>query len=115
MKNNTLEIPSSTDFFSSDQLLNNVGTPFIIGLAIGYFAKKMLLLCLLLCGAAIVILFISEYYEITQINYEKLEHAVEPATSLIKQYKDFLIAHLLNFPTKGISATTGFFLGFKLG
>jgi uncharacterized membrane protein (Fun14 family) len=115
MKNNTIEIPTTTDFFSSDYLINNVGTPFIIGFAVGYFAKKILLLSLLVCGAAIVLLFVSEHFEVTHINYQKLEHTVEPATQWITQFKDFLLAHLSNFPSKGISATSGFLVGFKLG
>ncbi len=115
MKNSAIELPTSTDFFTSDYLINNVGTPFLIGLAVGYFAKKIVLLGLLLGGAAIALLFASEHFEVTHINYEKLEHTVAPATQWITQTKDFLIAHLSNFPSKGISATSGFLLGFKLG
>ena len=115
MKKNPLELPTASEFFTSDYLINNVGTPFIIGLAVGYFAKKILLLCLLVCGAAIVLLFASEHFEVTHINYEKLEHTVEPATQWITQFKDFLIAHLSHFPSKGISATSGFLIGLKLG
>ncbi len=115
MKNNTIEIPNTTDFFTSDYLINNVGTPFIIGLAVGYFAKKILLVCLFILGAAIVLLFASEHFEVAHINYDKLEHTVEPATQWITQFKNFLLAHLSNFPSKGISATSGFLLGFKLG
>ncbi len=116
MKKNPLELPTSSEFFTSDYLINNVGTPFIIGLAVGYFAKKILLLCLLVVGAAIVFLFVSENFQLTPpINYEKLEHTVQPATQWITQSKDFLIAHLSNFPSKGISATSGFLVGFKLG
>ena len=116
MKKNPLELPTSSEFFTSDYLINNVGTPFIIGLAVGYFAKKILLLCLLIVGAAIVFLFVSEHFQlIDPINYDQLEHTVEPATLWIIQSKDFLIAHLSNFPSKGISATSGFLLGFKIG
>ncbi len=114
MKNNLIELPTTTDFFSSDYLINNIGTPFIIGLAVGYFAKKILLLSLLLLGASMVVLFASEHFEITHINYDKLAQTIEPATQSITQFKEFLITHLSNFPSKGISATTGFLVGFKL-
>jgi uncharacterized membrane protein (Fun14 family) len=36
---------------SSAFLLGNVGAPFVIGLAVGYFAKKMLRFALFLGGA----------------------------------------------------------------
>lgn len=108
-------VPSPADIFSTEYVFENLGTPFVIGLAVGYFAKKMLLISLLLLGAAIVLLFASEYLEITQINYTKLEQAVQPATSAAKSFKDFLLSRLSNFPSKGLSATAGFVVGFKLG
>jgi len=40
MKNHTVDAPSSTDIFTSDFMIGNVGTPFVMGLAVGYFAKK---------------------------------------------------------------------------
>ena len=52
------------DVFPSALLLTNVGVPFVIGVAVGYFAKKMLRVALFLGGAAIVLLFVSEYYGI---------------------------------------------------
>ena len=116
MKDKLNEVaPSPADIFSTEYVFENLGTPFVIGLAVGYFAKKMLLISLLLLGAEIVLLFASEYLEITQINYTKLEQAVQPATSAAKSFKDFLLSRLSNFPSKGLSATAGFVVGFKLG
>jgi uncharacterized membrane protein (Fun14 family) len=115
MKNNTIDTHSSTDIFSSDFMIGNVGTPFIMGLAVGYFAKKMLLMTLFLCGAAIVLLFIGEYYEIAEINDLNLQQAADSATDVAKQSGDFLVKRLSGITSKGVSAAGGFFVGFKLG
>jgi len=115
MKNKTIDTPSSADIFSPDFMIGNVGTPFIMGLAVGYFAKKMLLMTLLLCGAAIVLLFVGEYYGIAEINDLNLQQAANSATVVAKQSGDFLVKRLSNITSKGVSAAGGFFVGFKLG
>ena len=115
MKNNTVDTLSSTDIFSSDFMIGNVGTPFVMGLAVGYFAKKMLLMTLFLCGAAIVLLFVSEYYGITEISDLNLQQATDSATEAVKQSGDFLVKRLSGITSRGVSAAGGFFVGFKLG
>ena len=115
MKNNTVDAFSATDIFSSDFMIGNVGTPFVMGLAVGYFAKKMLLMTLFLCGAAIVLLFVGEYYGITEISDINLQQAANTATEAAKQSGDFLIKRLSSITSKGVSAVGGFFVGFKVG
>ena len=115
MKNKTNDLSSSADIFSSNYIIENIGTPFAIGLAVGYFAKKMLLISLFLCGGAIVLLFISEYFGMAQISDANIQQAADTATVAAKQSGDFLIKRLSNFTSKGVSATGGFFVGFKLG
>jgi uncharacterized membrane protein (Fun14 family) len=115
MKNNTVAAPTATDFFSSDFMINNVGTPFAIGLAVGYFAKKMLFITLFLCGAAIVLLFVGEHFGITKISDINLQQAADSATDAVKQSGDFLMKRLSSFTSKGVSATGGFLVGLKLG
>ena len=104
-----------TDFLSSTFLMGNVGAPFIIGLAVGYFAKKMLRLALFLGGAAIVLLFVSEYYGITEMTDEKLQSAANAATGMAKQSSGFLVERLSHITSKGISGVGGFFVGLKIG
>ena len=53
----TSELP--TDMLSSTFLVGDVGAPFVIGLASGYFAKKMLRLALFIGGAAIVLMVLA--------------------------------------------------------
>jgi len=115
MNNNAMGWPVTSDIFTSDYLINNLGTPFAIGLAVGYFAKKMLLISLFLFGAAIVLLFVSEQYGITEINDINLQHAAESATHTVKESGGFLINRLSKITSKGVSATGGFLVGFKLG
>jgi len=115
MNTQPVDAASSTDIFSSAFLLGNVGTPFVIGLAVGYFAKKMLRTVLFLGGAAIVLLFVAEYYDIIDITDEKLQHAASAATEAAKSSGGFLVDRLTSVTSKGASGVGGFFVGFKLG
>lgn len=114
MKNNLIDSLSFTDIFSSDFMIGKVGAPFVIGLAVGFFAKKMLFTALFLGGAAIVFLFISEYYGVTQINDIQLQEATDAATDVVKQSGSYLVERLSGITSKGVSAAGGFFVGFKM-
>ena len=115
MKKAFADANPSTDIFTSDFIVGNVGAPFAMGLAVGYFAKKMLLTALFLCGAAIVLLFVSEYYGITEISDIDLQQATDSATEAVEQSGDYLVKRLSRITSKGVSAAGGFFVGFKLG
>jgi uncharacterized membrane protein (Fun14 family) len=107
--------PPVSDILSSPFLLANVGAPFVIGLAVGYFAKKMLRMALFLGGAAVVAVFASEYYGITHVSDAELQHAAQTATEVAKSSGDFLVERLSSITAKGVSGVGGFFAGFKLG
>ncbi|SEA91231.1 Uncharacterized membrane protein, Fun14 family [Thiothrix caldifontis] len=115
MNDYSLHAAPTTDILSSAFLLGNVGAPFIIGLAVGYFAKKMLRLALFLGGAAIVLLFVTEYYGITEMTDEKLQSAANAATGVVKESGGFLVERLSHITSKGVSAVAGFFVGLKIG
>ncbi|WP_296674153.1 MULTISPECIES: FUN14 domain-containing protein [unclassified Thiothrix] len=106
---------ASTDILSSTFLLGNVGAPFVIGLAVGYFAKKMLRMALFLGGAAIVLLFITEYYGVTSMADAKLQGAADAASHMARQSGSFLMERLSHITSKGVSAVAGFFVGLKMG
>jgi len=106
---------ASNDLLSSGFLMGNVGAPFVIGLAVGYFAKKMLRLALFIGGAAIVLLFITEYYSGTEVANEGLQHAANAATGMAKSSGGFLIERLSHITSKGVSSVAGFFVGLRLG
>ncbi len=115
MNNHVVNVEPSTDIFSSAFLLGSVGAPFIIGMAVGYFAKKMLRTALFLGGAAIVLLFVSEYYGIVHVDDIQLQHAANAATDMAKSSSHFLVQRLSSITSKGVSASVGFFAGIKLG
>jgi len=106
---------TETDFLSSSFLLGNVGAPFIIGLAVGYFAKKMLKIALLIGGGALVLMFAAEYYGIATVSDESIEQAATAAGELARESGSFLMDRLSEFTARGASATTGFLIGLKLG
>ncbi len=115
MNNSPVNATPSTDILSSAFLLANVGAPFVIGLAVGYFSKKILRLALFLGGAAIVLLFITEYYGITHMPDEQLQSAATAATGIAQQSGGFLMERLSHITSKGVSAVAGFFVGLKIG
>jgi uncharacterized membrane protein (Fun14 family) len=106
---------STIDFLSPDFLLGNVGAPFVIGAAVGYFAKKMLKVALFVGGALIVLMFVGEYYNIIQISDIQLQSAADSAVRGAKASGDFLVNRLTRITSKGVSAAGGFFVGFKFG
>jgi len=113
--NNSINTSSPTDIFSSTFLLGNVGAPFVIGMAVGYFAKKMLKAALFIGGAIIVTLFISEYYGVISINGSVLKDAASSAAEAAKNSGGFLIDRLSAITSRGVSGATGFYVGFKSG
>lgn len=104
-----------TDFLSAPFLIGNVGAPFVIGLAVGFFAKKILKLALFIAGGAIVLLFITEYYGIAKVSDAQLQSAADTATGMAQQSGSFLMDRLSQITSKGVSALAGFAVGLKFG
>jgi len=96
-------------------LLGDVGAPFVLGLAVGYFAKKTIKIALFLGGMAVVLLFVTEYYGMTDVSDEGLKHVTDVATGAVKQSGSFLVDRLSHITGKGLSAVAGFFVGLKVG
>jgi uncharacterized membrane protein (Fun14 family) len=115
MKETPIQTAPGTDLFSSDFLLGNVGAPFIIGAAVGYFAKKMLKVALFIGGAAIVLMFVGEYYHVINISDVELQSAADVVAQGAKESGGFLVERLTRITSKGVSAVGGFFVGFKFG
>jgi uncharacterized membrane protein (Fun14 family) len=105
----------STEIFSTAFLLPNVGVPFIMGLAVGYFAKKMLKLALFLGGASIVLMFVSEYYGFFTLTDATLQHATSAAIETAQSSGEFLRNRLSSISGKGLSSVAGFYFGLKMG
>jgi len=96
-------------------LLGNVGAPFIIGLAVGYFAKKALKIALFFGGLAIVVMFATEYYGFTTISDEGLKNTTGIVINSLKSFFGFLTDRLSHITSRGLSAVAGFAAGLKFG
>jgi uncharacterized membrane protein (Fun14 family) len=105
----------SHTFISSSFLLADVGAPFLIGFAVGYFAKIALRVALFVGGAAVILLFITEYYGVSQINNQGLQHAAKTAADFAQHSGGLLVDRLSLITCKGVSAVAGFFTGLKIG
>lgn len=113
--NPTDSAPNSFDFLSTAFFVPNVGAPFLVGLAVGYLAKKALKLALFFGGAAIVLLFVSEYYGVVDVSDQALENAAQATADAASQSGNFLYQRLSKLEWKGGSAIAGFLAGLKLG
>jgi uncharacterized membrane protein (Fun14 family) len=105
----------SSDIFSAAFLIPNVGAPFVMGLAVGYFAKKMLKLALFLAGGAIVLMFVSEYYGFFTLTDVTLQQATHMAIETAQNSGHFLVNRLSSITSKGVSSVAGFYCGLKIG
>lgn len=94
----------------------DMGTGFLIGLAVGYTLKKSFKLLLFLVGLYIITIFVLENRGMMSINETSLENTVTHLFSHFKEFVIFLKDRLSNFHfSKGISAVAGFVLGLKIG
>ena len=115
MNDSMMDTSTTSDIFANGFLIGNVGAPFLIGMAVGYFAKKMLLMALILAGGIITLLFVAEYYGVITINGDVLQDAASSAAQAAKQSGGFLVDRLSVIGSRGVSGAAGFYLGFKLG
>ncbi len=115
MSESPAQTAPNVDIFSQDFLLGNVGAPFVIGAAVGFFAKKMLKVALFVGGGLIVLMFVGEYYGFFDITDANLQGAADTAIKGAKASGDFLVNRLTRITSKGVSAVGGFAVGFKFG
>ncbi|PID44210.1 MAG: hypothetical protein CSB47_11505 [Proteobacteria bacterium] len=113
--NNPPDYVTQPDWLSGAFLIPNVAAPFVIGLAVGFFIKKILKIGLFLAGAAIVALFVTEYYGMTQLSDVALQNSATQATEYARSFVDFLTQRLSQITSKGVSGVAGFFVGLKFG
>lgn len=94
----------------------DMGSAFMIGLAVGYFLKKSFKLMLILLGMSVVVLFVMESQHLISINEDGLERTVSVGISYFKEFAFFLKERLSRLKTSGsVSAVAGFFVGLKMG
>jgi uncharacterized membrane protein (Fun14 family) len=91
-----------------------MGTGFIIGLAVGYFIKKSFKAVLFILGFALIITFYMESQGIFIINEQVLEASISSGA----EYFEYMVASIKERITgfqSGIGAGTGFLVGIKIG
>ncbi|WP_456451693.1 FUN14 domain-containing protein [Hydrogenimonas sp.] len=94
----------------------DMGSGFVIGMAVGYFFKKSFKILLFLLGTAVVLLFALDQFEIIELHKEQLAQTVDTGTGMFKQFGYFLKERLSEFGFAGTgSAIAGFVVGLKMG
>jgi len=91
-----------------------MGSSFVIGLAVGFFIKKSFKMVLFILGFALIISFYMESQGIFTINDKVLEDSISNGM----QYFDYLVAAVKERITSfqsGVGALAGFVVGLKLG
>ncbi|MCK4441181.1 MAG: hypothetical protein KAU90_04195 [Sulfurovaceae bacterium] len=113
---NTVNTAGSTSHQASAFPFLEMGTSFVIGLAVGYFLKKFFKLFLLLTGLALVVLFVLESKGTIHIDDKMIESGVSSGVDsfqgLVAMVKDRLSSMKIS---SGASAVAGFFAGIKFG
>ena len=93
-----------------------LGTSFVIGLAIGFFMKKFFKILLLILGFGLVILFVMESQGISTVDEQALDAGVSTGIDSFKGLVAMLKDRLSNMTiTSGAGAVAGFFAGLKFG
>ena len=91
-----------------------MGSSFIIGLAVGYFIKKSFKAVLFIVGFSLIVMFFMESQGVFTINDKILEESIANGA----KYFDFLVAsvkeRITSFQT-GVGAVAGFVVGLKFG
>ncbi len=91
-----------------------MGSSFLIGLAVGFFIKKSFKMVLFILGFALIATFYMESQGIFTINEKVLEESIANGA----KYFDYLVASVKERITSfqsGAGATAGFVVGLKFG
>jgi uncharacterized membrane protein (Fun14 family) len=102
-------------FLTGSGWLTELGPAFIVGLAVGYFAKKILRIGLFLFGALVVGIFLLDQSGLFHIAPESIEGMATTVGNEAFTVGGFLRNRLDAFSGKGLSAGVGFLAGLKLG
>ena len=93
-----------------------MGTSFVIGLAIGYFLKKSFKFLLLILGLGLVLLFVLESQGMFHVDDQAIQNGVSSGVDSFQGVVSMLKERLSNMElTTGAGAVAGFFAGLKFG
>jgi len=91
-----------------------MGSSFLIGLAVGFFIKKSFKAVLFILGLSLIIMFYMESQGIFKINDQVLQESISQGAD----YFNFLVASVKERITtfqSGVGALAGFVVGLKMG
>jgi len=91
-----------------------MGSSFVIGLAVGYFLKKSFKAVLFILGFALIVLFYMESQGLFSLNEAMLDSGVSTGIDYFKSIVSALQERLTSF-TSGVGAVAGFLVGIKFG
>ncbi len=93
-----------------------MGTGFLIGLAIGYVLKKSFKILLFASGVVLIAMFVLESQGVITIDEAHMQQTFASGVDGFKHFMLFLKERLENFKVSGgLSAVAGFFVGLKIG
>jgi len=93
-----------------------MGTSFIIGLAIGYFLKKSFKFLLLILGLGLVLLFVLESNGKFHVDDQAIQNGVSSGVDSFQNLVGMLKERLSSMElSTGAGAIAGFFAGLKFG
>ncbi|SFV58054.1 hypothetical protein MNB_SV-12-804 [hydrothermal vent metagenome] len=93
-----------------------MGTSFIVGLAVGYFLKKSFKLLLLILGLGLVILFVLESQGAFQVDDTMIKDGVQTSMNSFQNLYEMLKTRLGSMElSSGVGAVAGFLAGLKFG
>lgn len=107
---------TAIDASHSDFPFLEMGTSFIIGLAIGYFLKKSFKILLLLLGVGLVVLFVMESKGMFTVDDATIQNGVSSGIDSFQSLVAMLKNRLSQMEvTTGAGAIAGFIAGLKFG
>lgn len=110
-----MQEPDPLNAVLSGNGLESLGPSFLIGLAVGYFAKKVLRISLFLFGAIVVVIFLVDESGLLHVSPDTVQSMAAGVQEEAVKAGGYLRNRLDVFSGKGISAGIGFVTGLKLG
>lgn len=91
-----------------------MGSGFVIGMAVGYIIKKSFKLILFTLGFSLIIVFLLESQGLFSVNDKVLEESISKGSHYFNYVVSAIKERITSFQS-GISVIAGFIIGLKLG
>ena len=91
-----------------------MGSSFLIGMAVGFFIKKSFKVVLFILGFSLIIMFFMESQGVLTINDKVLEQSISNGSTYFNYLVSAVKDRITSFQT-GVGALAGFVVGLKFG